>query len=171
METTRKMNINKYFRSLLSVITLLVLVSCTENAKLKVEFENVAGLDERSPVLLSGLEVGNIENFEIQPDSKIIVEVNLNKEVTITKDAKFVISSLDILGGKGIIIENGTSAVPIDLKMVQQGQIEKPLLGDSTVVNFMDKVSSKLSTTSKLDSIENELKKLNKNIEKLNENN
>lgn len=157
--------INKLF----TLVILIALVGCTKTTTLKIEFENVAGLDEKSPVLIGGLKVGSIKDFKIQPNSKILVEIQLDKDVTISKDATFRISSLDILGGKGITIENGTSDAPIDFQVVQQGQKEKPLFGDSTVVNIMDKVVTKFSTTTKLDSIESELKKLNKNIEKLNE--
>lgn len=155
---------------LFTLLFLLTFVSCTKTTTLKIEFENVAGLDDKSPVLIGGLKVGSVKDFKIKPNSKILVEVELEKDVTISKDAKFIISSVDILGGKGITIENGLSDTPIDLQMVQQGQKEKPLFGDSTIVNIMDKVVTKLSTMTKLDSIENELRKLNKNIEKLNDN-
>lgn len=151
------------------LIILFALVSCTKTTTLKIEFENVGGLDDKSPVLIGGLKVGDIKNFKVQPNSKILVEAQLDKDVLITKDAKFTISSLDILGSKGIIIENGTGDAILDFQTIQQGQNEKSIFNDSTVVNIIDKVATKLSTTTKLDSIENELKKLNKNIEKLNE--
>ena len=156
-------------KRLLTLLFIITLVSCNKTTILKIEFEDVSGLDDKSPILIGGLKIGNIVDFKVQPNSKILVETNIDKDVSITKDAKFTISSLDILGSKGIIIENGTESSLVDFQQIQQGQNEKRILNDSTVVNIIDKVANKLSTTTKLDSIDRELKKLNKNIEKLNE--
>ena len=65
--------------------------------------------------------------FKVQSNSKILVEVRLDKDVKITKDAKFIISSLDILGSNGIIIENGTAKTSVDFQTIQQGQNEKQI--------------------------------------------
>ena len=153
----------------MTLLFIVTLASCNKTTILKIEFEDVSGLDDKSPILIGGLKIGSIVDFKVQSNSKILVEANIDKDVTITKDAKFTISSLDILGSKGIIIENGAASSNIDFQQIQQGQNEKRMLNDSTVVNIIDKVANKLSTTTKLDSIDSELKKLNKNIEKLNE--
>ncbi|MFZ4398926.1 MAG: MlaD family protein [Bacteroidales bacterium] len=154
---------------LFTFFIILALLCCTKKNTLKIEFDNVAGLDNKSPVLIGGLKVGNINEFNLQPNSKVIVDVKFEKNVLISEDAKFIISSIDILGSKGLTIENGKSNSSIDYNLVHKGQNEKSPFSDSTVVNIINKFLSKFTTTSKLDSIKNDLIKLNKNIEKLNE--
>ncbi len=150
-------------------ILLFIGFSCNKTNTIKIEFDNIDGLEEKSPVLINGLKIGTVTNFHVLQSSKILVETEINRDVLITEDALYIISSLDILGSKGIVIENGKSKSSIDKLKIQKGQIQSRLINDSTIVKAITNIITKFSTSTKLDSIESELKRLNKKFEKLEE--
>ncbi len=145
------------------ILVVVVLSGCNRGNILKVEFDNISGLDENSRVQIDGLIAGSIENIRIQPTSKILVEIKVDRNILIKQNAQFILAPIDLLGSKGIMIVNGDAKSIIDYEKIQQGQLANNFVNDSTLIKIM----ARYSTSSKLDSIENELKKLNKNVEEL----
>ncbi|MEN9639857.1 MAG: hypothetical protein RLZZ262_1726 [Bacteroidota bacterium] len=138
---------------LLTYLVFFALNSCTNAPKLKIEFENVAGLEVASPVLIGGKKVGNVTDMKVQPNSKIYVEAELDEPVQLYENAGFFICSTDLFGGKGIAIENGVSSVPLDLEKLQYGQKERSFQMDS-LVKLLEYIDDKISNTKLNDSQE-----------------
>lgn len=74
---------------------------------IRVVFDDVGGLANKSNVKLNGVEVGKIKDIWIT-DSKVIAEVLIKESVKIYKNSKFYIGSTSIIGSKFIQIEQGT---------------------------------------------------------------
>ncbi|MBI4424595.1 MAG: MCE family protein [Elusimicrobia bacterium] len=74
-----------------------------------VLFSDVAGLSEKAPVKLSGVEVGKVRRIELAGDKAKVVAA-LSREVTVYKDAVFSIGSTGIIGSKFLQIEQGSPA-------------------------------------------------------------
>lgn len=69
----------------------LTLFSCSSRNEVILEFENVQGLKEGSPVLINGLEIGKVNKFKIGRNNAILVVTELDKLSQIPRDSKFLI--------------------------------------------------------------------------------
>jgi phospholipid/cholesterol/gamma-HCH transport system substrate-binding protein len=65
-----------------------------------VVFENVAGLKEGDPVLVSGVKVGRVAKVNLQRVGRVTVTLELSGAVRPRTDAAAIISSLDFFGTK-----------------------------------------------------------------------
>lgn len=96
-----------------------------------VLFSDVAGLTDKAPVKLSGVEVGKVRRIELSGDKAKVVAA-ISKDVVIWKDAIFSIGSTGIIGSKYLQIDQGhPSAGPLPPDSQVDGQdpvsIEKAL--------------------------------------------
>ncbi|MBI5202372.1 MAG: MCE family protein, partial [Elusimicrobia bacterium] len=96
-----------------------------------VLFSDVAGLSDKAPVKLSGVEVGKVRRIELSGDKAKVVAA-ISKDVVIWKDAIWSIGSTGIIGSKFLQIEQGhPSAGPLPPDSQIDGQdpvsIEKAL--------------------------------------------
>jgi phospholipid/cholesterol/gamma-HCH transport system substrate-binding protein len=133
---------------LFSFVFLILTIGCEDNSKLKIEFEDVSGLKKQSPVIIDGLKVGFVKDLELQTNSKIVVEIQFDKEVKISQDAKFTINSIDLLGEKGITVEKGKSPESIDYQKVQQGQTKESQIPESSILrNLKEFISNVIEST------------------------
>src|SRR4051812_711664 len=84
-------------------------------------FSQIDGLDTGSAVKVSGVKVGQVLNFTLDPKNfRAIVEMNINNEVKLPKDTAAVIASSGLLDGKFMSLQPGS-----DEQMLQPGdQIE-----------------------------------------------
>lgn len=95
--------------------------SLSSNQKnLLVKFNSVSGLEIGDNVAVNGVRKGFVEDFNLQGD-KVIVKLSLDNDVKLQKDATFSISMLDLMGGKKVNINPGTSSQPLDYNEVQTG--------------------------------------------------
>lgn len=70
---------------------------------------SVAGLKARSPVFLSGVQIGNVKSVELEESTKsVIVRLRILKEHPLRTDAKFVIEQIGVLGDQFVIIYPGS---------------------------------------------------------------
>lgn len=69
-------------------------------------YNKVDGLVGGEPVRINGLQIGRVESVEFSPklDGTIIVKFRKQNDFPISKNAIAKISSLDLLGAKGIVI-------------------------------------------------------------------
>ncbi|MGK0364709.1 MAG: phospholipid/cholesterol/gamma-HCH transport system substrate-binding protein [Saprospiraceae bacterium] len=74
------------------------------------EYSNVDQLLPSNPVLKNGLEIGKVRDVYMKADdpSKIIVEMSVNGNLNIPKNAKAIIISTSVMGGKAILLEYNT---------------------------------------------------------------
>ncbi|HMN33015.1 MAG TPA: MlaD family protein [Chitinophagaceae bacterium] len=93
---------------------------------IKAEYDNVQGLTPASYVQLQGFNVGAVSSIELSKTNpgKVIVEMNVDKNIQIPIDSKAQIVSLDLLGTKAISIIKGNSTNFIKNEAILQGDIE-----------------------------------------------
>lgn len=74
-------------------------------------YENVEGLVASAPVYIKGYKAGKVSEVSYDPSSEDFkVVCSVQKEFRIPADSKMTIYSVDIMGGKGIRIDLGTSS-------------------------------------------------------------
>jgi phospholipid/cholesterol/gamma-HCH transport system substrate-binding protein len=103
---------------------------------LEIKFPTVAGLELGDPVTVNGVRKGSVEDFKIESED-VIVNVKLDSDVDLKKDAEFAISMLDLMGGKKINISPGNSPEEIDYSKVQQGQFNADIPRVMTMLGSM----------------------------------
>jgi len=74
-----------------------------------VIFKNVEGITDKSPVKIWGVEVGNVNKVELEPDhgNNAVITLALSKDVQLYKNAQVRIRSTGIIGSKFIAIDPG----------------------------------------------------------------
>ena len=77
--------------------------------ELSMRTRSVAGLKPRSPVFLSGVQIGNVKSVELDQSTKsVIVRLRILKDYPLRKDSKFIIEQIGVLGDQFVIIYPGT---------------------------------------------------------------
>jgi len=101
-------------RKLSLILSILFLLSCSsidemENDsnyyELKIEFENVDGLETGAKVIYKGKNVGKVKDLKIAKNNNIEVLIELPNEFKIPLESDFTIFSSDLLGSRAIDIE------------------------------------------------------------------
>lgn len=96
-------------------------------------FESVDNLSPNDKVLYRGYKVGLVQALYFQPETgKIIVEFEAFRDVPITQDAHAVITNLDLLGTKGLVIVPGRSS-----SLAQNGDTLRDSLSTSLAELFL----------------------------------
>ncbi len=93
---------------------------------IKAEYDNVQGLTPASYVQLQGFNVGAVSSIELSKTNpgKVLVEMNVDKNIQIPIDSKLQIVSLDLLGTKAISIIKGNAPNFIKDEAILKGDIE-----------------------------------------------
>ena len=87
---------------------------------------SVAGLKPRSPVFLSGVQIGNVKSVELDQGTKsVLVRLRILSAHSLRRDARFVIEQIGVLGDQFVIIYPGSSADPF-LKNGDEVQGDEP---------------------------------------------
>jgi|GEM_PF-348477 len=73
---------------------------------INVRFRNVEGITDKSPVKVSGVEVGSVKNIHLSDDEAEIT-LSLNKSLAVYKNARVRIRSTGIIGTKFIALDPG----------------------------------------------------------------
>ncbi len=130
MKDQRKTEIKVGITVLLGLIIFLWVLGWAKNwtvnsqrKKITVEFSSVAGLEIGDPVTINGVRKGYVEDIKIN-GSKVITLLNLPSDIIIKEDAKFSVMMLDLMGGKKIEVNPGSSNNELDYKKLQQGSFE-----------------------------------------------
>jgi phospholipid/cholesterol/gamma-HCH transport system substrate-binding protein len=84
--------------------------------KYYVWYDNVDGLTASNSVIISGLNVGRVNKTTLdqQKGNKILVELQINKDIVLGDSTKALLSSLDLLGGKSIVLNLGKNSKIFD---------------------------------------------------------
>lgn len=85
-----------------------------------VVFKNVAGLETGDNVTVNGVREGYVKDMSVKGDD-VFVNIALNKEVILKKDAAFSVAMLDIMGGKRIEVKPGTSNESFEYDRIHEG--------------------------------------------------
>ncbi|MEI7482134.1 MAG: MlaD family protein [Elusimicrobiota bacterium] len=129
---------------------------------LVVEFQDVAGLPDKSVVKLAGVEVGKIKEIYLKHDM-VRVRISVLEGVRIYKNSKFLVGSTSLIGSKylqidqgdassGVIepgdVVQGSNILPIDRAMAKavediQGLVAE-LRGDGSMTKNFNEILSNL---------------------------
>ena len=100
-------------------------------------YENVEGLVASAPVYIKGYKAGKVTEVSYDSDSDdFVVTCSVLRDFSIPVDSKMTIYGVDIMGGKGIRIELGTSG-----QMVEDGGV----LGSASEPALLDGIASGLA--------------------------
>lgn len=79
--------------------------------ELTASYDNVKGLVPSAPVYIKGYKAGKVVEVEYDKEQQIFdVVCSIKKEFMIPVDSRMTIYSVDIMGGKGVKIDLGSSA-------------------------------------------------------------
>ena len=79
------------------------------------EYSNLEGLVESAPVFIKGYKVGKVSEVAYVPEEEIFkVTCSVKKEFRIPSDSKMTIYAVDIMGGKGVKIDLGSSEIALE---------------------------------------------------------
>jgi phospholipid/cholesterol/gamma-HCH transport system substrate-binding protein len=84
-----------------------------QGTQVTVVFQNVAGLDQGDPVMVSGVKVGRVEGVRLQRGGKVEVILNVASDQRPRIDASAAIAALDFLGSKFIRYAPGIREEPL----------------------------------------------------------
>ncbi len=105
-----------------------------------IRFDNAAGIEAGDPVMINGVRKGNVKSVQIR-DGNVLVQIAIDKDVTLRQDARFSIMMLDLMGGKKIEVYPGQSKKPLDVSKVQKGKFKGDI---STAVASLSSVQNDL---------------------------
>ena len=127
--------------------------------KLKVQFQNIDGMELSGPVRLNGLEVGLVEDIQIayEDTTKMMLTLWIKEQARIHQGAKAYIKTMGLIGEKYVAIMDGQEGPFLEAGSLIVGDepfdLEK-LLGKS------DKIADNLeSASTNLDEFSNDVKR------------
>ena len=119
--------------------------------ELKAEYDDLHGLVTSAPVYIKGYKAGEvIEVNYLADEAKFEVVCSVLKEFQVPADSRMVIYGVDIMGGKGVRIELGTSSDVVDDGAMLSGEFEQDLIGGlgESIGPLLEKVSNTLDSLS-----------------------
>ncbi|MCL6265562.1 MlaD family protein [Flagellimonas myxillae] len=160
-------------KTLQIILTATLLTSCnlfsSDDYELTVLFNDADGLTTNSQVKLNGITIGQVRTIKLGQDNKVVTTISINKEYGLPSDSRAYLTK-DFLGVAAIEVYPG-----LDIEMFKDGQqiegqkqkidFDKELNIDNAL-EFVDKLLDPGRKTTQ-DSILLELKRLNKNVERL----
>src|SRR5437763_10387517 len=76
-------------------------------------FDDVAGLDNKSPVRIAGVRKGKVKDIEVLPNGKARVTMEIDDDVPIHSNSTARVTNLGLLGEKYIELNPGTQSAPV----------------------------------------------------------
>lgn len=78
---------------------------------LYAKYSHVDGLGVSKPVLINGYQIGRVDLLTLQPDGSIIATLKIKGKYEIPKNSIAKLESIDLLGGKAIVMQLGTGNI------------------------------------------------------------
>jgi len=79
----------------------------------RIQFPNVSGLKRASPVTVSGVQVGRVEEIVLQDVGKVLVKVSLPPSIKPKIDASAIVLSSNLVGDYVVEFDPGRAAQPL----------------------------------------------------------
>jgi phospholipid/cholesterol/gamma-HCH transport system substrate-binding protein len=76
----------------------------TSDKNIFVVYDNILGLAPSAPVTLNGFKIGKVNNIKVNPDGKILVELQIQNKFPISKSSIAQIYDSGLVGGREIAI-------------------------------------------------------------------
>ncbi|MCM1502095.1 MAG: MlaD family protein [Bacteroidales bacterium] len=115
----------------------------------KAYYENVEGLLPSAPVYIKGYKAGAVTAVEYLPqEGRFEVSCSIQKQFGVPQDSRMVIYGVDIMGGKGIRIDMGTSSSAAADGAELPGSYEPDLISAvaAGITPLMEKVTGAVDT-------------------------
>ena len=145
-----------------------ILSSCSNDKILFLKINNADGIEAKSPVLLNGIKIGEIDKVNLNEDGIIIVQLGIDKDINLPSDSHFRIKRPSLLGTSTLVAYPGKSSTDI-LEGDTVAISEADTIDGEEYTSIIDFIQN-LAGTSKQDSILIELRRLNKNLEEAKKN-
>ena len=94
----------------------------TSDKNVFVVYDNILGLAPSAPVTLNGFRIGKVNNIKINPDGKLLVELQIQNKFPISKSSVAEIYDSGLVGGKEIAIVPNLE----DKSVISDGDFLKP---------------------------------------------
>ena len=154
------MNMSKEFKIGIFAVTILIVSFFMINylrgkdifdkeIELSAKYENVEGLVSSAPVFIKGYKAGKVTEVVYRRESDdFLVTCSVLKDFRIPKDSKMLIYGVDIMGGKGIRIDIGSSDDDAEDGDILASSSEPALLDGlaSSVTPLLSKVGNTLDS-------------------------
>ena len=118
---------------------------------LKSNFDDLHGLVASAPVHIKGFKAGEVTSVTyIAEEGQFEVVCSVLKDFKVPADSRMVIYGVDIMGGKGVRIDLGTSSEVVADGAFLEGEFEQDLLGGlgESIGPLLTKVSDTLDSLS-----------------------
>ncbi|HKI78683.1 MAG TPA: MlaD family protein [Ignavibacteriaceae bacterium] len=143
MKDQRKIEIRVGITVIISILVFLWILGWAKNFSFvsdnkitTIAFDNVAGLEVGDNVTVNGVREGNVKEL-MTKENKVYVTVSLNNSISLNEDASFQVAMLDLMGGKRIDIEPGSSGIPFDYSKVHEGKFSADIPSVMSMVGDM----------------------------------
>ncbi len=142
--------------------------SCTDsNRTIYLIADEADGLTAEADVTLNGFKVGEVEDIQFHKRGRLLVELRLHKEPAIPKDSEFTIQSRDLLGAKEVSIQPGNNEATILNGDTVRVLMEQQIFNSDSLPISVKNLLEDLTGAKQRDSILQELRRLNTNLEDL----
>lgn len=122
-----------------------------------VVYSEINGLAKSNTVTINGYKVGQVDKISFLPDNsgRILIELNISSSTFVSKDAKAIIASADLLGTKVVQLQFGESKIAAvdedtlagDLEKAMMAQIEPVKVKMENLMTSIDSLVNNLNTT------------------------
>lgn len=127
----------------------------------------IEGLEPSNPVIVKGYKAGSVSKVAYNPETDMFdVTCTVLKKIRIPEDSRMTIHSVDLMGGKGIRIDLGTSSEMVKNKAELKADYAPDLV--SSLTNLIGPLIVKVSAM--LDSLSNTAEGLNRILAAVDEN-
>ncbi len=117
-----------------------------------VFYDDIDGLTVSNPVVINGFTVGRVNNIELDQthNNRIQVEIQVDKDIVLGDSTKALLASLDLLGGKSIVLSLGKNTKVYTSGDTLAGERDKgfmQILGDKAtpVLSNLDSTIMKIN--------------------------
>lgn len=128
MRNERKAEIKVGITTIVSLIIFIWIMGWSKNfirtssdMEINIVFDNVSGLEIDDDVTIRGLRKGFVKDI-ILDRNIIIVKISIDQSADLRKDAVFMLSTVDLMGGKKIEIIPGLAREKLDLNVLHRGE-------------------------------------------------
>src|SRR6201996_4306032 len=118
-------------------------------------YKSVEGLSVSKPVLVNGFQIGRVSKMQLRNDGRTVVEFKVDKKYNVPVNTLAKLVSTDLLGGKAIVFELGTSKEYAEdqdtLRADVQGSLAESLQPiQMKAENLISKLDSSLAAVNKI---------------------
>ena len=92
-------------------------------------YDDIQGLSPSAPILVKGFKIGKVNDIKLLIDKggKILVNIDINKDIVLNDSSVAMIYSLDLMGTKGINLKIGNGTNTLSNGDTIKSEIEKDL--------------------------------------------